>query len=122
MYEISVRMHFDAAHSLRGYHGKCERMHGHRYEVVLGLLAAGLNDVGLAYDFVELKKVLGGILDRLDHNNLNELPPFDRLNPSAENIAHFIYGQCQGQLGPAPVKIAYVEVWESPENRVVYRP
>jgi 6-pyruvoyltetrahydropterin/6-carboxytetrahydropterin synthase len=122
MYEISVRLHFDAAHSLRGYHGKCEKLHGHRYEVVAGLLAPHLNEVGLAYDFLELKKQLGEVISRFDHNNLNEISPFDKLNPSAENLASYIYGQLQSAIGKAPVKVAYIEVWESPENRVVYRP
>lgn len=122
MYEITVRQHFDAAHALRGYQGKCENLHGHRYEVVVGVEATKLNDIGLAYDFVELKRYLGDILSRFDHANLNEKPPFDRLNPSAENIANTIYSELHPKLYGAPVRISSVEVWESPENHVIYRP
>lgn len=122
MYEISVRLHFDAAHALRGYKGKCERLHGHRYEVVVAIMTPGLNEIGLAYDFADLKRQVGEVIDRFDHQNLNELSPFDKLNPSAENIAHYVSAQLQAQLGKIQGRIAYVEVWESPENRVVYRP
>lgn len=122
MYEISVRLHFDAAHALRGYQGKCENLHGHRYEVVVGVLAAQLNDIGLAYDFTELKRHLDSILSRFDHTNLNETSPFDKINPSAENIATTIHSELQPLLSDAPVRISSVEVWESPENHVIYRP
>ncbi len=122
MFEISVRQHFDAAHALRGYQGKCENLHGHRYVVVVGVLAAQLNDIGLAYDFTELKRHLDGILSRFDHTNLNETSPFDKLNPSAENIATTIHSELQPLLSGAPVRISSVEVWESPENHVIYRP
>jgi 6-pyruvoyltetrahydropterin/6-carboxytetrahydropterin synthase len=122
MYEISVRQHFDAAHALRGYQGKCENLHGHRYEVVVGVEAAQLNDIGLACDFVELKRYLGDILSHFDHTNLNETPPFDELNPSAENIATTIYSRLQPLLSGVPVRISSIEVWESPENHVIYRP
>lgn len=122
MYRISVEQHFDAAHFLRGYRGKCEGMHGHRYKVVLKVEASGLNDIGLAYDFVELKKHLSEVIARFDHTCLNDVPPFDKLNPSAENIAADIYKELKSRLAKAPVTIADVEVWESPQTGVSYTP
>jgi 6-pyruvoyltetrahydropterin/6-carboxytetrahydropterin synthase len=95
MYEVSVREHFDAAHALRGYKGKCENLHGHRFEVEVTLRTEGLDDIGLAYDFTDLKKHLRDLLARLDHTSLNDVPPFDRINPSSENIAATIYGELQ---------------------------
>jgi 6-pyruvoyltetrahydropterin/6-carboxytetrahydropterin synthase len=120
MYQVSVRKHFDAAHYLRGYRGKCEEIHGHRFEVVVCVEAEGLNDIGIAFDFAELKKHLGEILERFDHVCLNDIPPFDSINPSSENIARTIYEALIGEL--SGVVISRVEVWESPESRVAYIP
>ena len=120
MYQVTVRQHFDAAHYLRGYGGKCENMHGHRFEVEVSVEAEGLNDIGIAFDFAELKKHLGEVLKRLDHVCLNEIAPFDSINPSSENIAITIYRELTGQL--EGVVISRVEVWESPESRVAYIP
>jgi 6-pyruvoyltetrahydropterin/6-carboxytetrahydropterin synthase len=121
MYQVSVEGHFDAAHFLRDYGGKCENVHGHRFKVVVRLKAAKLNKVGLAYDFVELKRHLGEVLARFDHTSLNEVPPFDKINPSSENIAATIYEQLKGRFSGG-VTLSSVEVWESPESRVTYSP
>jgi len=121
MYQISVEGHFDAAHYLRDYGGKCENLHGHRFKVVVTLNAAKLNKIGLAYDFTELKRHLGEVLARFDHTSLNDVPPFDKINPSSENIAVTIYDELKGRFSGG-VKLSTVEVWESPESRVTYRP
>ena len=122
MYEISVEKHFDAAHFLRGYRGKCEAMHGHRYRVVVKVKATQLDDIGLAYDFTELKRHLKDILSRFDHTCLNDVAPFDRINPSAENIAATIYNELKDKLAGAPIILTSVEAWESPEQGVAYSP
>jgi len=122
MYHISVEQHFDAAHFLRGYQGKCEALHGHRFRVVVKTIASGLDDIGLAYDFVELKRYVADILSRFDHTCLNDVPPFDKINPSSENIASTVYNELQPKLAGAPVSISCVEVWESPQTGVVYTP
>jgi 6-pyruvoyltetrahydropterin/6-carboxytetrahydropterin synthase len=120
MYQVSVRQHFDAAHYLRDYGGKCEALHGHRFEVVVTLEAKKLNEIGIAYDFVELKKYVSEILKRFDHVCLNDIKPFDKINPSSENIAGNIYRELKGRL--SGVIISQVEVWESPESKVTYIP
>jgi 6-pyruvoyltetrahydropterin/6-carboxytetrahydropterin synthase len=122
MYEITVEKHFDAAHYLRGYQGKCESMHGHRYRIVVKVKAEKLNDIGLAYDFTDLKKHLNAILERFDHTCLNDVPPFDEINPSAENIAATIYNELKEKLSTDPVTITCVEAWEAPEQGVAYYP
>ncbi len=122
MYEISVERHFDAAHFLRGYKGKCEALHGHRFKVVARVSAPGLDDIGLAYDFTDLKQHLDDILSRFDHTCLNEVPPFDEINPSSENIAATIYDELGRRLAAAPLSLSGVEVWESPNTGVTYRP
>jgi len=122
MYHISVEQHFDAAHFLRGYQGKCEALHGHRFGVVVKITASGLDDIGIAYDFVELKRYVADILSRFDHTCLNDVPPFDKINPSSENIASTVYNELQPKLAGAPVSISCVEAWESPQTGVVYTP
>ena len=122
MYQISVEDHFDSAHALRGYRGKCEALHGHRFRVVVKIKASSLNDIGIAYDFAELKQHLGGIIAGFDHTNLNEVSPFDKINPSSENIASTIYQKLQSRLAGEPVSLTCVEVWESPVTHVVYTP
>jgi 6-pyruvoyltetrahydropterin/6-carboxytetrahydropterin synthase len=122
MYQISVENHFDAAHFLRGYQGKCEALHGHRFRVVVSVESSVLDDVGMAYDFTELKRHLADILERLDHTCLNDIPPFDKVNPSSENIASTVYDELKPKLADAPVTLSGVEVWESPQSRVRYNP
>jgi 6-pyruvoyltetrahydropterin/6-carboxytetrahydropterin synthase len=109
MYEITVEKHFDAAHYLRGYKGKCENMHGHRYAVKVKVSAKKLNDIGLAYDFTDLKRHLDDILTRYDHTCLNDVRPFDKINPSAENIAAAIYKELKKKLSKAPAHPELVE-------------
>ena len=120
MYQISVEQHFDAAHFLRGYQGKCESMHGHRFRVLARVTAPSLDAIGIAYDFTKLKQQLAEILSNYDHTCLNDIPPFNEINPSSENIAVSIYQELQLQLAEAPVSISSVEVWESPEQGVAY--
>jgi 6-pyruvoyltetrahydropterin/6-carboxytetrahydropterin synthase len=122
MYQVSVEQHFDAAHFLRGYRGKCEALHGHRFRVVVRVRAAGVDDIGLAYDFTELKRHLRGILSRFDHTCLNDVSPFDEINPSSENIAATVYRELGPRLPEPRVCLTEVEVWESPESAVSYRP
>ena len=90
MYILTVEDHFSSAHQLRGYQGKCENIHGHNWRVVLKVKGSELNDIGLLIDFHELKSILKDILNQLDHCNLNEVEPFDKINPSSENIAQYI--------------------------------
>jgi 6-pyruvoyltetrahydropterin/6-carboxytetrahydropterin synthase len=122
VYQISVEQHFDAAHALRGYKGKCEALHGHRFRVVAKIEAAGLDDIGLAYDFAELKAHLAEVISRFDHVNLNDVPPFDRINPSSENIAANIYNELTSRLSGDKISLTAVEVWESPQTGVSYSP
>jgi 6-pyruvoyltetrahydropterin/6-carboxytetrahydropterin synthase len=122
MYEITVEKHFEAAHYLRGYWGKCENVHGHRYKVVVRISASKLNEIGLAYDFTDIKRHLKDILERYDHACLNDIPPFDKINPSAENLASTIYNKLKEQLSTVPVILTAVEAWESPEQGATYRP
>jgi len=122
MYQLFVEEHFDAAHYLPNYHGKCENLHGHRFKVVARLEAAELDKTGLAYDFAQLKQHLRENLARFDHTCLNEVPPLDRIGPSSENIAATVYDTLQPCFSGSPAKLVSIEVWESPTSGVAYSP
>jgi 6-pyruvoyltetrahydropterin/6-carboxytetrahydropterin synthase len=124
MYEVSVDETFAAAHNLRGYKGKCENLHGHNYKVRVTLAGPEVDSVGLLYDFVHLKQVIQSVIRSLDHKYLNELSPFDVVNPSAENIARYIYDQTAKQLHQAPngAEVSSITVWESDVTAATYRP
>ena len=121
VFTVSAKAHYDAAHFLRNYDGKCSRLHGHRYVVEAAVQATELDDSGIAFDFVDLKKALGGIADELDHQNLNELPAFAELETSAENQARYIYQELETRL-PAEIAegLLYTRVWEAPGQWAQY--
>ena len=122
MFEVTVEETFAAGHALRNYRGKCENVHGHNYRVQVTLEGAQLDEAGLLVDFVELKKVLHGILDRLDHRFLNEVAPFDRINPSAENMAKYIFDELtKGLEEGTPACVATVRLWETDTCSATYR-
>jgi 6-pyruvoyltetrahydropterin/6-carboxytetrahydropterin synthase len=122
MFEISVEHSFAAGHALRGYKGKCENVHGHNYKVAVTVAGDRLNSVGLLMDFVELRKTIKGLVERLDHRFLNDLPPFDQLNPSAENLAKYFYEAIAPRAQAEGVRVQSVTVWETDTTSAAYRP
>ena len=120
MYEIAVEADFDAAHYLRGYEGKCENVHGHRFRVLARVRAKRIDHVGMAYDFTKLRQQLGQVVGRLDHVCLNDTPPFEKVNPSSENIASAVFSELQAIVREKGVSLHSVQVWESPHSSVVY--
>jgi len=122
MFEVTVEEKFASGHALRNYHGKCENVHGHNYRVEVTLTGEELDGTGLLVDFVELKKVLNVIIDRMDHRFLNDVPPFDVLNPSAENMARYIFEELEtGLAGQAAAKVSFVRLWETDTCSALYR-
>jgi len=123
-YTISVEKTFSAAHALRGYRGRCERLHGHNWKVRVSLTGRRLNSTGMLMDFTEIKKLLDNVLEGLDHRFLNEVAPFTTVNPTAEHIAASICTRLQREtvsLKP-PVKVESVQVWESETSSATVRP
>lgn len=108
---------FDAAHNLIHYHGKCERLHGHTYKLVVKLEGT-LDHEGMIYDFVELKKVVKErVIDKFDHAYLNDIIE----QPTAENIAIYVWNQLYDVLKRDNCRLYEVEVWETKTSGVVYR-
>ncbi len=123
MFEVSVEETFAAGHALRNYHGKCENVHGHNYRVQVTLEGAELDDAGLLVDFVHIKKLMREVIERLDHHYLNDVPPFDKLNPSAENMAKYLYDEIANGMGQGtPVRVSAVKLWETDTSSATYRP
>ncbi|MCL5674046.1 MAG: 6-carboxytetrahydropterin synthase QueD [Deltaproteobacteria bacterium] len=91
MYELKISSVFSSAHNLRGYNGKCENIHGHNWQIEVIVCSELLNEIGIAIDFKILKGYLKIIMEKLDHKYINELPYFENINPSAENIAKYIF-------------------------------
>lgn len=121
VYVISTQAHYDAAHFLRNHPGKCARMHGHRYVVEAALQAPELDAAGMAWDFGELKAILRELADRLDHRTLNDIPPFDTLESSAENQARWFFDEIRARL-PEGLRdgLLYARVWEGPGQWAQY--
>jgi 6-pyruvoyltetrahydropterin/6-carboxytetrahydropterin synthase len=122
MYEISVDYSFAAGHALRGYKGKCENVHGHNYKVRVTVAAEQLNSIGLLMDFVDLRAALKATAEKLDHRFMNEIPPFDQLNPSAENLARYFCESLEPAARQQGAHISSVTVWETDTTSATYRP
>jgi 6-pyruvoyltetrahydropterin/6-carboxytetrahydropterin synthase len=123
MYEVTVEAGFSSGHYLRNYHGKCENPHGHNYKVRVTLYGDELDTTGLLLDFKMLKQVMLPMIDRIDHQMLNDLEPFIELNPSAENIAKFFYDQTNEQLSDMTggrVKVKDCTIWETDTTTATY--
>lgn len=119
-YYLTVKNHFDAAHALVGYPGECRQLHGHTWDIEASVSGQELDEVGIVYDFKALKADLATILDDYDHKYLNEVPPFDTINATAEHLARVIYERLETSL-PANITLEEVAVWESPIARLSYR-
>jgi 6-pyruvoyltetrahydropterin/6-carboxytetrahydropterin synthase len=122
MFEISVEYTFAAGHALRNYKGKCENVHGHNYKVRVTLAGDKLNEAGLLMDFVELRAQIKALVEKLDHRFLNDIPPFDQLNPSAENLAKYICDGIGPQARSQGLKVLGVTIWETDTTSATYRP
>jgi 6-pyruvoyltetrahydropterin/6-carboxytetrahydropterin synthase len=123
MFELTVEREFSSGHFLRNYHGRCENPHGHNYKVRITLAGAELDKAGLLLDFKLLKQVMRPVIDRIDHQMLNELEPFTTINPSAENIARYFYDQTNQQLSDMTegrVRVKDCTIWETDTTSATY--
>jgi len=116
MFEIKVKGSFSAAHNLRNYHGKCERLHGHNWAIEAVFRYNKLGKDGMAIDFKLAKAAMRDIIDKLDHSYLNDIEPFKKINPTSENIAKFIYDGIRIKIK----SINSVAVWENESSCATY--
>jgi len=120
VYEIKVKSTFSSAHNLRGYKGKCERLHGHNWTVEASVSSDKLDKSGMVCDFTMLKKALNSVLEGLDHAYLNNNPYFKKVNPSSENIAKYIYDRLCKKLSAINYQLSAVTVWENEGSSATY--
>lgn len=113
MYELTIETGFASAHQLRGYKGKCEKLHGHNWKVQVSVTAERLNELDLAIDFHDLKRITNEVVSPLDHAFLNDIFPFTEKNPSSENIAKWIYESLKKKINDENFRVASVTIWES---------
>ncbi len=116
MYSLKVESNFSSAHNLRAYKGKCEDLHGHNWKIEVVAESENLDKVGMVMDFKLIKNELNNILEKLDHKYLNKIKPFDKTNPTSENIARFIYET----LKPKLAGLKSITVWENPTSCATY--
>ncbi|WP_303902087.1 6-carboxytetrahydropterin synthase QueD [Thiohalomonas denitrificans] len=119
-YTLKVVTDFAAAHSLREYPGDCRRLHGHNWKVEVEVAAPSLDRLGMVVDFKTIKQAAREVTEELDHRYLNEVPPFDELNPTAENMAAYIYRQVGERLNDERVKVCAITLWETERACVRY--
>lgn len=121
-YELMTETHFSAAHQLRGYPGDCARLHGHNWHVKLYVTCHELDELGLGIDYKIMKKELKAALEPWDHYNLNDVAPFDVINPSSENVASELYKEMAKRLNNERLYVSRIEISETCTAKVTYWP
>lgn len=119
-YTLKVVTDFASAHTLRDYPGACSRMHGHNWKLEVEVSASQLDDVGMAIDFKHIKQAARELGGELDHRYLNEVPPFDQINPTAENIAAWLYKGIGDKVNNEHIQVCAVTLWETERACVRY--
>ena len=119
MHTIKILTDFSAAHSLRDYPGNCANLHGHNWHLEISVSGA-LDKSGMVLDFRTLKDHTKSITDRLDHKYINEVAPFDKLNPTAENIAKYIFDELEKLITTKSTFVKEVGVWENSRSYTTY--
>ncbi len=120
MYEVTVKTQFSAAHRLRDYAGKYENLHGHNWTAITTVEAKELDAMEVGVDFVKVRARVNEILSKLDYQNINEVPPFDKKNPSAENIARWVFDALAEEINTEAVRVKRVEIKETEDTGAAY--
>ena len=119
-YILRVLTDFASAHTLRGYPGACSRMHGHNWKVEVEVETRTLDSLGMGVDFKVIKRSAKEVVAQLDHRYLNDISPFDDMNPTAENIAAYLYHGLSSRLNDERVEVRTVTLWETDRACVRY--
>ena len=120
MYELTVKVSFSAAHSLRDYEGPCSKVHGHNWLVEVVVSGHELQSNAMLVDFGDIKQAASEVLSRLDHTNLNEVPPFDKINPTSENLARWIFEEMGDRVNTSTVRVTRVNIREAETSCASY--
>ncbi|MDX8398270.1 MAG: 6-carboxytetrahydropterin synthase QueD [Mariprofundaceae bacterium] len=119
-YELSIETHFSAAHQLRDYVGDCARLHGHNWHVKLFVQCQDLDETGMGIDYKIMKSALKSTLAKWDHYHLNDIAPFDCINPTSENVARVLYEDMSQRLNNVRLHVSRIEIAETCTAKVTY--
>lgn len=120
-FSLAITVDFAAAHQLHGYEGNCARLHGHNWKIVVEVSGHKLDDVGMVIDFKSMKKAAREAAKKLDHQFLNQIEPFDCINPTAEHIAVWFFVELSRMLNRPDARVCAITVWENDTSAVTYR-
>lgn len=120
MFDVFIKTHFAGAHHLRDYPGDCEFPHGHNWKVKVTVRATELDNLGMGIDFKVLKMHVKEVIDLLDHRDLNQMEEFEKINPSSEHIAKFIFDRLQHTLQTDRYFLFSVSVMETDSSGLTY--
>ena len=120
MFKLVVKKEFSSAHILHGHPGDCKRMHGHNWLVEAEVQGNNINEIGMVIDFKDIKNNLKTIIAKLDHQFLNDLEPFIKDNPTAENISKYIYKELSKNINTDSIKVSEIKLWETNKSAVIY--
>ena len=121
MYTLTTMVEFSSAHTLVGHSGPCKKMHGHNWKVEVEITGEKLDEIGMVVDFKEIRKATNLVVDELDHEFLNNLEPFSEDNPTAENIARYIFTKLSEEFSNKNVKVNSIKLWETDKSAVSYK-
>lgn len=119
-YTLKIRTEIAASHIIEGHPGKCSRLHGHNWKIDVEVTTGQLDELGMGMDFADLKAETKAVTEPLDHRHLNDLPGFDGINPTAENVAAYIYREVGTRLEKLGFQVARVTIWETDRASVTY--
>jgi 6-pyruvoyltetrahydropterin/6-carboxytetrahydropterin synthase len=119
-YTVCKDFTFAAAHAIRGHRGGCENLHGHNYRVRVCVRAEELDELGMVVDFADLKAVVAEVVARFDHQVINDVPPFDERNTTAELLSSWVFGEVEARLRDPRLEVVRVEVWENEGSCAVF--
>ena len=124
-YTVFKEFAFAAGHFIPDHPGKCRNMHGHNYRVRVFLRADELDRIGMVYDFAHLKAMMNDAVGDFDHQVINDIPPFDTLSPTAENMAAYVFERTATLLADDAeaadrVSVVRVELWENDTSCAIY--
>ncbi|MGB1580621.1 MAG: 6-carboxytetrahydropterin synthase QueD [Nevskiales bacterium] len=119
-YTLKVRTEIAASHIIEGHTGKCARLHGHNWKIDVEVQVKHLDSLGMGMDFADLKAETQAVTEPLDHRHLNDLPGFEGINPTAENVAAYVYREVSSRINTDDIRVSQVTIWETDRASVAY--
>ncbi len=120
LYTLKVRTEIAASHIIEGHSGKCARLHGHNWKIDVEVQTRTLDALGMGMDFADLKAETTAVTEPLDHRHLNDLPGFEGINPTAENVAAYVYREVSSRINSDTAMVSRVTIWETDRASVSY--